>query len=297
MEVSEVLVTAQDGCRLWVRVAGPDGAPLVVFHTGTPGSRYLYDGYLEACEERGFRIACCSRPGYGGSDRRPGRRYVDNAADTIAIADALGADRFYVAGHSGGGGPTLADASQHPERVLAAATLSTFAPRVAHGHGLDWFAGTEGVNGDEFRAIAAGDAALERFLRRATEEFLAVADEEKLREAFAESLSEADLNSLTGAFLRYQVESCPRAVEGALWGWFDDDKAIWGDWGFDLARIVVPVAIWQGGTDAIVPSAHGEWLASRIPGSRLNLLPDAGHFSYLATDFGAILDELIELGG
>ena len=222
--------------------------------------------------------------------------YVDNAADTSAIADALGADRFYVAGHSGGGGPTLADASEHPERVLAAGVLSTFAPRAADGDGLDWFADTESVNGKEFGALAAGDAELEDCLREMAEEFREVRDAAKLVEAFRESLSQADLDSLTGSFLRYQVESCPRAVEGDIWGWFDDDKAIWGEWGFDLGAIDVPVAIWQGGADTVVPAAHGEWLASRVPGARLHLLPDEGHFSYLPPGFGAILDELIELG-
>lgn len=257
----------------------------------------MYEGYFEACEERGLRIACCSRPGYGGSDRRLGRMYVDNAADTIAMADALGADEFYVVGHSGGGGPALADASVNRGRVLAAAALSTFAPRAADGDGLDWFADTEGVNGEEFRAIEQGDSALEEFLKEAAVEFMEIEDEAKLVEAFRGSLSEADVRSLTGAFLRYNVESCPLAVRDGIWGWFDDDKAIWGEWGFDLDQVAVPVTIWQGETDTVVPIAHGEWLASRVPGARFHRLPDDGHFSYLPRDFGAILDELIDLGG
>ncbi|HVH54178.1 MAG TPA: hypothetical protein VNA32_08625 [Actinomycetota bacterium] len=32
------------------------------------------------------------RPGYGGSDRHPGRRVVDCGGDVAAIADSLGID-------------------------------------------------------------------------------------------------------------------------------------------------------------------------------------------------------------
>jgi pimeloyl-ACP methyl ester carboxylesterase len=65
----------------------------------------------------------CSRPGYGGSTRNEGRTVADAAADTAALADHLGAERFLVAGWSGGGPTALACAALLPDRVRAIVTL------------------------------------------------------------------------------------------------------------------------------------------------------------------------------
>ena len=49
--------------------------------------------------------------------------------------------------------------------------------------------------------------------------------------------------------------------------------------GVDLDAITVPVAIWQGSEDLMVPYAHGEWLTTQVPGVRAHLLPGEGHLS------------------
>jgi pimeloyl-ACP methyl ester carboxylesterase len=58
-----------------------------------------------------------------------------------------------------------------------------------------------------------------------------------------------------------------------------------------------PVAVWQCGQDLMVPFAHGEWLAARVPGARSHLLPGEGHLSLAVSTFGQILGELLELAG
>lgn len=51
--------------------------------------------------QRGTRLISYDRPGYGGSDRMQGRRVVDVVHDVACIANALGIERFAVAGRSG----------------------------------------------------------------------------------------------------------------------------------------------------------------------------------------------------
>lgn len=291
MRRRELEVRTGDGRRLIAREAGPADGALLLFHTGTPGSRLLFDRHLREGAERGLRHVTYSRPGYHGSDRLPGRSIADCAADCAAIADALGDDSFYVAGGSGGGGHAIACAALLPERVIAAASIATLGPR--QGEGLDWLDGTGQSNVEEFAALEAGEDELARFLERAYREMGSIDSASQLREGFGDLLCEPDRECLTGAFLEFQVIACREAARDGIWGWLDDDLAMWKEWGFDLDRVDVPLAIWQGAEDAIVPAQNGQWLADRIPGAKLRLLPGEGHLSLLTRYYGAILDELI----
>jgi pimeloyl-ACP methyl ester carboxylesterase len=70
---------------------------------------------------RGFRVTAYDLRGHGYSDV-PARGYtsVDQAADTIAIMDALEIDRATLVGHSFGGVIALHAAALHPDRIEAA---------------------------------------------------------------------------------------------------------------------------------------------------------------------------------
>lgn len=282
---------AADGRRLAAQVAGPEGGALLVFHMGTPGSRDLWERYIEEGERRGLRHVCCSRPGYAGSDRKPGRSIADCAADTAALADQLGADRFYAVGASTGADFALACAALLPERVISTAAVSGFAPRGRPD--LDWYSGMENLNLREFEALEEGPAALERFIRDSVRGYEGILSAAELIEGMDGAISAADRAVLRDSFLDFQLDGCGNVARDGVWGWFDDDYAIWGDWGFDPARIEVPVSIWHGGEDLFIPFAHGEWLASHIPGASPHLLPEEGHFSLPARHYGAILDELL----
>ena len=67
-------------------------------------------------------------------------------------------------------------------------------------------------------------------------------------------------------------------------------------WGFDLASVDVPVAVWQGRLDAMVPFGHGQWLAEHVPGARPRLFDDEGHLT-LVRQLDRILGDLREISG
>jgi pimeloyl-ACP methyl ester carboxylesterase len=48
-------------------------------------------------------------------------------------------------------------------------------------------------------------------------------------------------------------------------GWWEDWRASLLPWGFDLAAVQAPVALWHGLADTSAPPAHSRWLAERIP--------------------------------
>ncbi len=66
-----------------------------------------------------------------------------------------------------------------------------------------------------------------------------------------------------------------------------DQAALQGD------QVTVPVLVFHGGRDRMVPSAHGAWLAARCPDAELWLRPDDGHVSVLGSCAVAALDWLV----
>jgi pimeloyl-ACP methyl ester carboxylesterase len=230
------------------------------------------------------------RPGYGESERCAGRSVADCAADVAAVADALGIERFYTAGRSGGGPHALATAALLPERVIAAATIAGCAPRDAEG--LDWRDGMAQENLDELVAMEAGEHELLAFVEPFRAKLIS-ADAEHLQAEFGDLLSDVDRSVMTGEFAEYEAEATRAGMKHGVWGWFDDDMELIHDWGFELSDISCPVTIWQGAQDRMVPLAHGEWLAAHIPGARAKLLEDDGHLSLALGHYGELLDDLI----
>ena len=90
-------------------------------------------------------------------------------------------------------------------------------------------------------------------------------------------VSDVDIRALTGEYAAFMASSFRRADSTGIAGWRDDDIAFVTPWGFDLASVTTPVAVWQGGEDRMVPMPHGVWLAGHIPGAEQHLLPAEGH--------------------
>ena len=78
----------------------------------------------------------------------------------------------------------------------------------------------------------------------------------------------------------------------SYWGWFDDDMAMIKPWGFDWPR-PLPVHIWQGRHDRMVPYGHGEWLAAHVASRDPAPLRRPGPPSITVALFGEVLDELL----
>src|SRR5213083_1680329 len=160
-------VDLPDGRCLEFVAGGPEsGTPLVVHH-GTPSAAVLFGPMVDAAARRGLRTVVYSRPGYGGSTARHGRAVADAAADTAAVVDALGADRFVTVGWSGGGPHALACAALLPDRCAAAATLAGVGPFGADD--LDFLAGMGAENVAEFGAALKGEEALRLWMHENAE--------------------------------------------------------------------------------------------------------------------------------
>ncbi|MEU6868660.1 alpha/beta hydrolase [Streptomyces sp. NPDC046876] len=271
-----VEVRTGDGRRLIAEEWGePDGLP-VLLHHGTPGSRIGTALSDAARRHPEFRFFAYDRPGYGDSDRRPGRSVADAAADAAAVADALGVGTFAAVGRSGGGPHALACAALLPGRVTAVAVLVGLAPRDAAG--LDWFAGMTPHNVAHYSLAMLDPEALERqivplagVIRR---------NPARLLEELRGDLADADLPVLEDERVRRVIlDNYREGLRSSAHGWLDDALALCRPWGFEPGAIACPALVWHGAQDAFSPTGHARWLAEHIPRSTSVLEPGAGHFA------------------
>ena len=146
-----------DGRSLEFCRTGPvDPSGWLIFHVGTPSAAALFPHVTSVAEARGIGTASYSRAGYGGSTRSEGRTVAQEAVNTAALADHLGASTFFVAGWSGGGPGALACAALLPERVRSCVVFAGDSP--VEEVGAEWYEWFPEDDREELRALATGSA-------------------------------------------------------------------------------------------------------------------------------------------
>jgi pimeloyl-ACP methyl ester carboxylesterase len=273
-------VELPDGRTLQVAEGGDPAGVLLVIHHGTPGGAVLAPWWSEDAAGRGLRLVTYARPGYGTSSRHPGRSVADVVGDVAALADACGADRFLTWGASGGGPHALACAALLPDRVVAAASLAGVAPYDADG--LDFLAGMGEGNIEEFGVVVEQGEPGTRALAERERAGLLQATHAQVADAMAPFLTDLDATELRGPLGEWLVAEFHSGLEHGVDGWVDDDLMFVRPWGFAVEDIRVPTLVWQGRQDAMVPFAHGQWLAAHVPGADVRLTEDDGHLTLLS---------------
>lgn len=279
-----------DGRRLGYAEYGPiGGRPILWFH-GTPGARrQIAPEAREAANERGVRLIAVERPGIGDSTAHLYSSLVEWPADVELLCDALELGPIGIAGLSGGGAYALACAHELPHRVKAIALLGGVAPAVgeeAARGGTSPLTSTLSpligltrapLGGALRRLVLAlepyGEQAIDLFAR-----FMPPGDQRVFENPDIRAMFQDDL--LTGS--RRQMQAV-----------FLDARLFGRPWGFSLRDIRVPVHMWYGDADIIVPAAHGEHIARHIPHAVLRIRAGEGHLGGLGASheiFDAILE-------
>jgi len=104
----------------------------------------------------------------------------------------------------------------------------------------------------------------------------------------------ADISLLTNPdWLMSLVGSLREMFAQGVAGYTDDRLADGPGWGtFDVAAIRCPVTVLHGGSDTIVPVAHAHHTAKIVPGAKLRIVGELGHFSIAAEVVGAVRELL-----
>jgi pimeloyl-ACP methyl ester carboxylesterase len=273
-----------DGRTIRYCLYGPaDGTPVIANH-GTPGTRLLAQPWIDVIERCGVRLLTLDRAGYGGSTRRRDRSVADVASDVALLADAEGWDRFAVEGGSGGGPHALACAALLPARVTRCAVYVGVAPYATAGDGQGlahdhWFEGMSPGNIKEFTAAMRGEAAYRPLVEQLGADAIASVERGEPAMVDGYDMPESDIAELRRRLATPSAGRLERAKASFLEshdGWIDDAFAFTRPWGFDIGSIRVPVSIWHGPDDVLVPRGHADWLIANVPAATAHELP-GGH--------------------
>lgn len=245
--------TTINGHRLFYLEAGdPQGLPVVFIH-GFPFSHGMWQPQLQALPA-GIRAIAYDLYGLGASDPGDGQYTIEgHVDDLIALLDCLSLNKAVLVGLSMGGYIALRALERNPDRVLAAVLCDTRSEADANEVKLRRAAQIKAVKEEGPVAFAEG------FLKAvfAPESF------ERRPEAVA--------------MIRAIVEATPpRSIAGTLLA-----LAARSDTTASLEKIQVPVLILVGEKDQTTPVEAAKAMHARIPGSKLEILPGAGHLSNL----------------
>lgn len=262
-----------DGRQLGYATYGdPNGQPVIAFH-GTPGSRLMLAICDQPARSRQVRLIAPDRPGFGLSDPMPARSYGDFAADVAALADHLGLARFAIAGISGGGPYVAACGALIPDRISQALMVSGVAPvrgadatpGLARRHRLIFGLGAKvpGLLRLVTRLASRAwrkdpDGMFDRIVSMNPPVDQAIMTRPEVRAVLVAALRDA-----------FRRGGGPVATEIALFG---------RPWGFRLADVRIPIRLWHGEADRLVPARMGRHLAALLPECAATFIPGAGHY-------------------
>jgi len=222
---------------------GSEALPILFLH-GVGSDKSVWAPQLEHFG-KSRRAVAFDYPGYGESEFVEGATRDDYAASTFAAMDALGIERAHVCGLSLGGVVAIAMHAAAPERCASLIIADSFA---VHPDG-------QGIHD---RSFAASQAMTMRELAEArTDVLLGSAAAPALRANVIDTMASIDPTAF-------------RLGVAAVWLADQRDRAV---------AIAVPTLILVGDEDRVTPPALSDELKQLIPGSRLEVIPAAGHLT------------------
>ena len=255
-----------DGAEIEYDVQGT-GPALLFLHAFPLGQFMWDDAFLEFAGTR--RVMRFDARGFGGTHPGDGPLTMERIADdAAALLGLLGIEKAVVAGCSMGGYAAFAFVRRHPERLAGLVLQDTRA-------GADTEEARDSRTTLATRVLEGGSAA-------AAEAFL------------PKLVGETTTREKPGLVARLRdriLGTSPQGIAQALHG-----LGARADSRATLAEIRVPTLVVVGEEDVLTPPAEAEAMAAAIGGSRLEVIPGAGHLSNLEnpTSYNAVLSRFLD---
>ncbi|HEY4470869.1 MAG TPA: acetoin dehydrogenase dihydrolipoyllysine-residue acetyltransferase subunit [Stellaceae bacterium] len=263
-EASRLRELEAAGLRLrYLALGEGDSVPVLLLHGfGADLNTWMF---TQPALAEGRQVIALDLPGHGGSANQVDHADAESLAAIVHDAlNALGIERLHLVGHSMGGGIAISFALREPERVATLTLISSASL------------------GPEINA-AFIDGFLRAARRREAIEVLnlLVHDRTLVSRTMIEDV------------LRYKrLDGVPEALAAFAEEWFPGGRQRVG-LGDAVASLKVPVQVIWGREDRIIPVAHAEALASRLP---VHILEQTGHLPHMekAGEVNRLIKRLIE---
>lgn len=268
--------TLSDGRNLGYHQYGDlNGFPVFALH-GLPGSRIWFEDDDETCRSLGINLITVDRPGFGISDPKENRTFLDFSDDIQELAHSLGVTEYSVFGVSGGGVYSAAIAYRYPDLVHKCGLISTV---------------NQFENGKPPKGMASENRTVftlskrfpwfMRFLLNQQKKLIDKQPERYIKSIMTNTkhLCEADkLIMEKKENAEFLVEHLGEAFKNGVRGTVSEARLYSRDWGFNASDIKVPVELWHGTEDTLSPIDPIKELSNEIPNCNIHFVEGKGHF-------------------
>ncbi|NOQ70725.1 MAG: alpha/beta fold hydrolase [Crocinitomix sp.] len=272
MSIINQQIILKDGRKLgFAEYGNLKGYPIVYCH-GSQSSRLEMHYDMSFAIENDLRIITIDRPGHGISDFNPDGTILDFAKDVKQLTEHLKIESFSAAGMSAGSPFALGIAYLFPRNVRKTAIISGFAPYDDQ---------SKKHLSKEVKImlnLARRFPFLLRLMLRIQAKQLSKNPKKALK-GFLKIMSEPDQeilqnDAVMGIIEQMFTEAFRNGSEGVA---YEISRLLVRDWEFNLNKIQVPIAFWQGEKDNNVPHKWAELMRNEIPNATLKLFPEEGH--------------------
>lgn len=283
---SDAKVLLAHDLRVHYSERGPSSGQAILFVHGTGAHAELWRDVMTWFAARGYRTIAVDLPPFGFSEKPNAGRYGNTAqaARIVSLLDQLGIERVVLFGHSFGGGATLETALRIPGRVQSLVLEDIGGLHLdeqregeageggAGSSAMKWLLGTPTVRDPLLALTATNPFCTRRLLQSMVFDPKVVSDEH-----VAILQSPLTLRGGTHAFGDWLNEALyPTEVS------LTSDRA-------NYSSLTMPVLILWGREDTIIPLDIGKKLASLLPNSRLEILPNVNHIPHIE-NFAAVTE-------
>ena len=250
------MLAIDDNRRIHLRDEGPRDAPVIILLHGSNADLHTWQEWVDELK-LDYRVIRYDQRGHGLTGPAGDDDYslAGFMADIDAVANALGVERFTLAGNSMGGAIAMGYAMAHPDRLDALVLVD------AGGAPIE----REGGGNLAFRLAAmplVGDAMSQLLPRSLVEKSL------------KQSVSNQAVVTPQAVDRYWELARYP-GNRGATRKRFSTPRAPFA--AEDVARMQVPTLIIWGEEDALIPFAAARWYADHLPNATLVGYPGIGH--------------------